>query len=129
MSDSTMIITSNATSTAIIQPNPPWRTEANATLDILLNKNNCGITNGKPRIAISAALCCARAAIAARKVKTRLRLTPPSQLIPMKVQRHPASDHPSISTNNPRLSRLISSISSALNNNFDRMKFAAPVIE
>lgn len=127
MSDSATIIKSNAASTTIIHPNPPCNTEANAILEILFNKSSCGITNGKPRIAISAALCCARAAIAARKVKTRLRLMPPKQLITKKTTASGIGS-PNISTNKTRLSNDIKSISSALNNNFDKMKFAAPVI-
>ena len=128
MSDKATIITSKPNSTATIHPNPPCNTSANAIFDILFNNSNWGITSGKPRIAISAALCCARAAIAARKVKTRLRLTLPSQLI--RTNRAGSGiGSPNISTNSPRLNRLINNINKALNNNFDKMKFAAPVIE
>lgn len=39
---------------------------------------------GKPNIAMMAAFCWALAAMAARKVKTRLRLKPPNKTIPTK---------------------------------------------
>ena len=51
----------------------------NAALDNCISNNNCGMIKGKPSIAIIAAFCCALAAMAARNVKTRLRLHPPSK--------------------------------------------------
>lgn len=58
--------------------------ELNAALLMRISIMSCGIIIGKPSIAMMAAFCCAFAAIAARKVKTRLRLNPPNKTIPMK---------------------------------------------
>ena len=52
-------------------------------LESCINNISCGIIMGKPRIAIIAAFCWAFAAIADRKVKTRLRLQPPSNTNPI----------------------------------------------
>ena len=41
-----------------------------------------GIIKGNPRIAIIAEGCCAFAAMAAKKLNTKLKLIPPKQLIP-----------------------------------------------
>ena len=56
---------------------------ANAALDKRINKISCGMMIGNPSTAMIAAFCWAFAAIAARKVKTRLKLQPPSSTRPM----------------------------------------------
>src|SRR5688572_1513407 len=55
----------------------------NTALDNCISNNSCGMIRGKPSIAMIAAFCCAFAAMAARNVKTRLRLHPPSKTSPM----------------------------------------------
>ena len=50
--------------------------------EIFISSISCGIISGKPRMAINAAFCWALAAIADKKVNTRLRLTPPSMVMP-----------------------------------------------
>lgn len=61
---------------------PPCITSAKTIFDIRISSINCGIITGNPMITINTAFCCARAAIADRKVKTRLRLVPPKRLMP-----------------------------------------------
>ncbi len=53
--------------------------------EIFISMSSCGIIIGKPRIAMIAAFCCALAAMAARKVNTRLKLQPPKKTIPTKM--------------------------------------------
>ena len=71
--------TSSPTSTALIIQKPPCMASENAAFEMRINKRICGMMSGKPRIAIIAAFCFARAAIADKKVNTRLRLMPPRQ--------------------------------------------------
>lgn len=77
----TTIITSKAARSKMINVNPLCNTLENAMFDKRINNNSCGMINGKPMIAINAALCWARAAMAAKKVNTKLKLTPPKQLM------------------------------------------------
>ena len=56
----------------------------NTVPHIFINTSNWGIIIGNPNIAIIAAFCCAFAAIAARKVKTILKLHAPKKTIAIK---------------------------------------------
>ena len=56
----------------VICQNPSCTTLLKATTDTFINNNSCGIIIGKPIIAIKDACCFAFAAIAAKKVKTKL---------------------------------------------------------
>ena len=58
-------------------------TSPNAAFESRMSSSNWGIIKGNPMMAISAAFCCALAAMAANKVKTRLRLNPPKQTMPI----------------------------------------------
>lgn len=95
---------------------------ANAGFDIRNNNITCGMIIGNPNTAIIAAFCCALAAMAARKVKTRLKLQPPRRTNPIK---GPAltSGLPKKIKKRRRLIPLISSISKELNNNLARTKW------
>ena len=84
--------------------------------------------NGKPSIAMIAAFCCARAAMAATNVKTRLRLTPPKQLMKIKSITLFIGE-PRSNKNNNTLANVITSISTTLNNNLARIKSFAPAME
>lgn len=55
-------------------------------LDTFIKTSNWGTIMGKPNMAIIAAFCCALAAMAAKNVKTRLRLQLPKKVIPIKGQ-------------------------------------------
>lgn len=101
---------------------------AKAALDNFINNNNCGMMIGKPSTAIIAAFCCALAAIAAKKVKTRLRLHPPNKTRPMNCPVF-CNGLPRKRTKSRRLSKLIASISSELNNSLDNTKSAGLAIE
>jgi hypothetical protein len=89
--------------------------------DTCINTRSWGMIMGKPRIAIIAAFCCALAAMAARKLNTRLNHQLPRKTIPMKL--------PVLITGNPRnnanIIKLIVdmiSIRNELNNSLDKMK-------
>jgi hypothetical protein len=56
----------------------------NTALDTFIKTKSWGTMMGKPSMAMIAAFCCAFAAMAAKKVKTRLRLQLPRKVIPMK---------------------------------------------
>ena len=62
---------------------PSLNTSPNADFESRISSSNCGIIKGNPMMAINAAFCCALAAMAASKVKTKLRLIPPKQTMPM----------------------------------------------
>ena len=97
-------------------------------LEIFISMINCGIINGKPSIAMIAAFCCAFAAIAARKLNTRLRPQPPKNTRPKKV-RNFSTGLPRNNTNNSKLNELITSISRELNRSLDKIKFCGLVID
>lgn len=101
---------------------------ANAALDNFINKMICGIIIGKPNTAIIAAFCCAFAAIAARKVKTRLRLQPPNKTKPINCPAF-CIGLPKKRVNSSRLNKLIASISIELKSNLANTKFAGLVME
>ena len=100
----------------------------NVAFDNRINKISCGMIRGKPRIAIMAAFCCAFAAIAAKKVNTRLRLQPPSKTSPMNAPAF-TNGFPRNRLNKARLSKLISSISKELNKSFANTKSLGPAME
>ena len=96
--------------------------------EIFMRRISWGMMSGKPSTAMMAAFCCARAAIAARKVKMRLRLHPPNNTRPMN---DPAFTIglPRKRLNRIRLSILITSMSNELKSNLARTKFAGDAIE
>ena len=107
---------------------PSNNTSLKAGTEIFISNNICGMIIGKPRIAIKAADCCALAAIAAKKVKTRLKLAPPSKVIPKKVYilfiGLPKSKEKRASE-----MQLITNINNKLKANLDMIKSFAPAIE
>lgn len=117
---SNIIIMSSATSNSTVV-NEMVRTGLNAAAESFINNNNWGMMRGNPRIAMMAAFCCARAAIAARNVKIKLRLQPPSNTRPIK---EPAFciGLPRKSVKSSRLSRLMTSMSSELKSNLASTK-------
>ena len=54
-------------------------------VETCINTKSCGTIIGKPRIAMIAAFCWAFAAMAAKKVNTRLSPQPPKKTIPINV--------------------------------------------
>ncbi len=93
----------------------------NAAAESFISRMSCGIIIGKPSIAMIAAFCCALAAMAAKKVNTRLRLRPPVKTS-SKNGKKANPGFPKNKVNNRKLALLIRSISNALNNNLDRIK-------
>lgn len=83
---------------------------------------------GNPKIAIKAADCCALAAIAAKKVNTRLKLAPPNKVIPKKVAIL-FTGLPKSKENRAREMQLITNINKRLKANFEIIKSFAPAIE
>src|ERR1051326_1625691 len=100
----------------------------NGAFDKRISNKSWGIIRGQPSMAIIAAFCCALAAIAARKVNTRLKLQPPSKTRPINA---PAfwTGFPRNKLNNARLSKLINNISKELKSNFANTKSFGPAIE
>lgn len=75
---------------------------------------------GKPKIAMMAAFCWALAAMAAKKVNTRLKLNPPANTNSKNDQKeNPGFPKNKVNTKNAAL--LITSISTALNSNLERI--------
>ena len=125
---STMIIASSASNNNTICGRLPCTTSANEITDNRISSMICGMINGNPRIAIMAAFCCARAAIAARNVNTRLRLKAPRHTMPANC--HGCNNtSPNNNLNSTRLTRLITIMSTALKNNFAMIKLTAPQME
>ena len=83
---------------------------------------------GKPSIAISAADCCALAAMAAKKVNTKLKLAPPNRVIPTKVAIL-FMGFPSSKVKRDKETTLITNINKRLNANFAMIKSFAPAME
>lgn len=83
---------------------------------------------GKPITAINAVDCCALAAIAARKVNTKLILPPPKQVMSMNSAKCsnglPNSKEKSTSDN-----RLMQTIRKRLNKSLESIKSLAPAME
>ena len=71
------IATSMSTGVSAIDP-----ISVKVVADIFMSIISCGIISGKPKMAMMAAFCCALAAMAAKKVNTRLRLNPPNNTKP-----------------------------------------------
>ena len=65
---------------------PGLKISLKAVLLSCINSSNNGKITGNPKMATSAALCCAFAAMALINVKTRLILNPPNNTIPVKVK-------------------------------------------
>ena len=91
-------------------------------LEIFIKIINCGMISGKPSIAIIAAFCCALAAIAAKKLNTRLSPQPPKKTRPIKVAGF-ATGLPRNNIKSTRLNKLITSMSSELKRSLDKIKF------
>ena len=85
----------------------------NAAFESRMSRSNWGIINGNPIMAINAAFCCALAAMAANKVKPKLRLNPPKQTMPINCKVLDKGFFNKIK-NRPKLSRLIISINMIL---------------
>ena len=83
---------------------------------------------GNPNIAISAADCCALAAIAAKNVNTKLRLPPPSKVMQIKVNIL-LTGFPSSKVNNDSEMMLIINIRNRLNISLAIIKSLAPAME
>ena len=79
-------------------------------------------------MAMMAAFCCALAAMAAKKLNTRLSPQPPKNTRPKKVKNF-STGLPRKSINNIKLKQLITSISSELNSSFDKIKFCGLVMD
>ena len=97
-------------------------------LEIFINIINWGMIRGKPSMAIIAAFCCALAAMAARKVNTRLNPQPPKNTSPIKVATF-STGLPRNKINNNKLKPLITSMSKELNKSFERIKFCELVMD
>ncbi len=83
---------------------------------------------GKPSIAIMAAFCWAFAAIAAKKLNTKLRLQPPKNTSPIKAPIFKAG-LPKNKLNKIKLRPLIARMSKELKSNFASIKFWGLTIE
>lgn len=102
--------------------------EASKTLDdICMSISNCGMIMGKPRMAIMAAFCWAFAAMAAKKLNTRLRLQPPNKTNPINTAER-STGYFMKSANRIKLSVLIKSISKELNKSLAKMKLTGLVM-
>ena len=120
MTASTITNISSATSSSIVVKGITIK-GTKADFDNCISKISCGMISGNPSTAMIAAFCCALAAIAAKKLKTRLRLHPPSNTNPIKGSVF-SNGLPRNNVNNNKLSILISSMSSELNSSFDITK-------
>ena len=127
MTASRITIISNATSNNMVLA-LIVSTGLKAALESCISKISCGIISGNPSTAIMAAFCWALAAIAARKVKIRLRLQPPNNTRPMKAPAFTIG-LPKNKLKSSRLSRLMISIRSELNNNLASTKCDGEAIE
>lgn len=92
-----------------------------AAAEIFMSITNWGMIRGNPKIAIIAAFCCALAAIAAKKLNTKLRLQPPRKTSPMKGSSFSAGLVKN-KLNNKRLNALIISIKRELNSSLANTK-------
>ena len=77
-----MIIASNPINNPINCGSPFCTISEKAILAIFINNKSCGIIKGNPKIAIIADGWDALAAMAAKKLNTKLKLMPPKQLMP-----------------------------------------------
>lgn len=103
--------------------------EASKTVpDAFISIINCGIIIGKPSIAMIAAFCCALAAMAAKKVNTRLKLHPPKNTNPIKTAER-STGYFMKSANKIKLRALITSIKTELKSNFAKIKLTGLVID
>ena len=123
-----IINTSNPTNEYTNCTHPSIITSLKAGTDIFINNSICGMIRGKPSIAIKAADCCALAAMAAKKVKTKLKLAPPNNVMPINVPIL-LIGLPNSNIKSNKDMTLITSISKRLNTSFAMMKSFAPAIE
>jgi len=98
-----------------------------AIWDKRISKSNCGMIKGKPRMATIAAFCPALAAIAAKSVKTRLRLIPPKQVMKRNLNGF-SNGFPSKRRKSSKLMQLMASINTELKINFDIIKSLDPAM-
>jgi len=122
-----MIIISSATSNRM-EAAGIVRTGLKAAFDKRIRRSSWGIIIGKPSTAIIAAFCWAFAAIAAKKVKTRLSPHPPNSTNPINGPTF-SIGLPRKSVNKNKLSKLIISISNELNNSLAKTKFIGLAME
>ena len=124
---SNMIRASRATSMSTVLIGMLRRGE-NAAPDKRINRISWGIMIGNPSTAMIAAFCCALAAIAARKLNTRLRLHPPNKTRPTN---GPAfrMGLPRNIVKSSRLSRLMIIMSSELKSSLDNTKAVGLAME
>lgn len=101
---------------------------AKAAFDNRINNKSWGIIIGNPSTAMIAAFCCALAAIAARKVNTRLKLQPPSNTNPINCQIF-CIGLPKNRLNKNKLIKLIASISKELKRSLASTKSPGLAIE
>ena len=83
---------------------------------------------GNPITAINAVDCCALAAMAARKVNTKLILPPPKQVININSVKC-SSGLPNNNVNSSSDNRLMQTIRNRLNKSLERIKSLAPAME
>ena len=100
----------------------------NAAPEIFTSMINCGMIRGKPIIAMIAAFCWAFAAMAARKLNTRLKLRPPKNTIPVN-DKLCSAGLPRNKLKRSKLSPLIRSINKELKNNLANIKWVGLTID
>ncbi len=122
------IISKPISSKNICNNAPSLNTSPKADFESFINSISCGIINGKPRIAITAAFCWALAAIAAIKVNTRLRLIPPIKAMPAK-RRSCITGFPNKILKSNKLTKIMMHITSVLYMSFAIIKITGLVIE
>ena len=98
---------------AICKAAPSWNASAKAVLLNLISNNRSGRIIGKPNIGISAAFCCALAAMALIKVKTKLKLILPINTIPVNLRTYTTGLFRNMKNNN-KLNVLMIEISKLL---------------
>lgn len=113
---------------AICRRAPSLKTSAKADWLSRINSNKIGRITGKPSMAISAAFCCALAAMALIKVNTKLMLVPPNITMPVKRRASFTGLLKNIK-NKQRLTILISAMSKVLKRSLATINSTGDVIE
>ena len=90
-------------------------------------QDDYNLIKGNPKIAMMAEGCCALAAIAAKKLNTKLRLIPPKQLSP-KNNTICVNGLPSKTMNSIKLNALMVHMSKLLKMSFENIKFTGLTI-
>ncbi len=124
--ESTITITSNAASNKISVTSMACSVEK-AAVESFIKTINCGIISGKPNTAMMAAFWCALAAMADKKVNTKLKLAPPNNTNPMKAGAF-TMGLPKNKVNSNKLNKLITTINSRLNNSLASTKLTGEVM-